>query len=96
MNCDNMANRGPNSWMVSTWRALWCDIDPSREKSIIYKGNNYVLGIPLLPLRVDRLSPTFAHFIGLKPRRIYERLARAFRTMALAQVKPATLPDHPQ
>lgn len=87
MDCDNVANVGANSWMVSTWRALWCHFEPRSGVSIIYKGNNHLIGVPFLPGRVDRLSPTFAHFIGLKPRGAYQRLARQFREACLCSTR---------
>ncbi|MFT8245529.1 hypothetical protein [Roseomonas sp. BN140053] len=85
MNSDNVGNTGGNSWMVSSWRALRCDFDPRQGRSTIYKGDGHVLGLPFLPTRVVKLSPTFAHFIALKPRRVYARLAEQFRAMAAAQ-----------
>jgi hypothetical protein len=84
MDAGNMANQGRNSWMVSTWRALWCDFRPERGHSLLLKGDHHLFGIPVLPRRVVPLSPTFAHFIGLKPQHVYRRLARQFRTLALA------------
>ncbi len=85
MDAANMNNVGRNSWMVSTWRALWCDFRPEEGRSLILKGDRHLFGIPFLPRRVVPLSPTFAHFIGLKPRRLYQRLARDFRAAALAR-----------
>jgi len=84
MDSDNVGNTGGNSWMVSSWRALHCAFDPLRGHSAIYKGDGHVMGLPFLPTRVVKLSPTFAHFIGLKPRRVYDRLARQFRALAAA------------
>jgi len=89
MDSDNVDNTDGNSWMVSTWRAFYCDFD-TEGKSVIYKAGGFVLGLPFLPSTVTKLSPTIAHFIGLKPRRVYERVARQFREQALArQVEPA-------
>jgi hypothetical protein len=85
MDCENVENLGENSWMVSTWRSVHCSFDPLRGRSVIYKANDFLFGLPFLPTRITRLSPTFAHFIGLKPRRVYSRLARTFRSMASAQ-----------
>lgn len=83
MDAGNMANQGRNSWMVSTWRALWCEFRPEQGRSLVLKGDRHIFGLPVLPRRVVPLSPTFAHFIGLKPRRLYARLARRFRALAL-------------
>jgi hypothetical protein len=83
MDTANMSNIGGNSWMVSTWRALWCDIRPETGRSLILKGDRHLFGMPFLPRRAVPLSPTFAHFIGLKPHGLYERLARHFRALAL-------------
>lgn len=82
MDCANMANVGENSWMVSTWHALWCAVDVPVGRSLVYKGDNHLLGLPFFPTRVARLSPTFLHFIGLKPRHLYSRLSRRFRDLA--------------
>ncbi len=81
MDCDNVANIDNNSWMVSTWRALYCDFKPEIGRSIIYKGDNHAFGMPFLPRKVTKLSPSFAHFIGLKPRRLYRQLAERFRAL---------------
>ncbi|MDO9710540.1 hypothetical protein [Paracraurococcus lichenis] len=85
MDCTNVANLGENSWMVSTWRALWCDFRPHQGVSTIYKGDDHLFQLPFLPRKVTKLSPTFAHFIGLKPKRIYQKLAAEFRATALMQ-----------
>jgi hypothetical protein len=82
MDVENVANIGNNSWMVSTWRAVHCDIVPQTGRCIIWKGANHLFGMPFLPRHVARLSPTFPHFIGLKPRRLYARLAAHFRAAA--------------
>lgn len=81
MDCDNVANRGHNSWMVSTWRAVYCNFEPKIGKSIIYKGDRHILGLPFMPRSVTKLSPTFAHFIGLKPRLTYSRLTAQMRNL---------------
>ncbi len=72
----NMRRTDENSWMVSTWRAVVWSIDPAAGRCVMYKPR----GNPLNPLHGwDRLSPTLAHFIGLKPRRLYNRLCAHFR-----------------
>lgn len=81
MDCDNVNNVGMNSWMVSTWRAVYCDFRPQNGRSLIYKTDKHLFGIPVLPMKIVRLSPTFAHFIGLKPRRVYRRITSQFRAM---------------
>lgn len=86
MDTANMANQGGNSWMVSTWRALWCDFQLEQGRSFILKGDRHLFGMPFLPRRIVPLSPTFAHFIGLKPRGLYARLAWRFRELALSAV----------
>ena len=82
MDCENVPNVGANSWMVSTWRAIRCDIEPETKRCIIWKGANHLFGLPFLPMRIDRLSPTFPHFVGLKPTRLYNRLAAFYRQRA--------------
>jgi hypothetical protein len=71
---------GENSWMVSTWRALRTCIDPGRGRSLIHKPRHAIAGVPNPIGGWDRLSPSFVHFIGLKPRRTYQRLSAYFRT----------------
>lgn len=87
MDSENIPNIDGNSWMVSTWRAAYCDFN-TNGRSVIYKLGGYLFDLPFLPSSVTRLSPTFAHFIGLKPRRVYDRVARQFRALALAQQAP--------
>lgn len=79
-----MPNFGANSWMVSTWRAPFCRFDIAAGRAEIVKAGRFLFGLPLLPIAFTRLSPTFAHFIGLKPRATYERLAAEFRRLATA------------
>ncbi len=73
-------NVGENSWMVSTWRGFWMTLDPVRGRTLIRKPRHSTAGIPNPALGWDRLSPTFVHFIGLKPRGRYERLSAYFRS----------------
>ena len=87
MDSGNIPNIDGNSWMVSTWRTLYCDFN-TKGRSVIYKPGGFIRDLPFLPTSVTRLSPTFAHFIGLKPRRVYDRVAREFRDLALAQQAP--------
>jgi len=76
---------GENSWMVSTWRAFGMRLDPIRGSAVIRKPRHKTFGIPN-PLRGwDRLSPTFVHFVGLKPVKLYERVARHFRDEVMAE-----------
>jgi hypothetical protein len=70
---------GLGSLMVTTWRARNCAFDPARQISRIDKPQSYWFGIPLLPRRWVHHSPTIAHFIGLKPRPVYEKTAQYFR-----------------
>ena len=70
---------GSDSWMVSTWRAFGIHIDPSRSISIIRKPRRSVFEVPCPILGWDKLSPTIAHFIGLKPKRLYRRLSEQFQ-----------------
>ena len=76
-----MPNFNSNSWMVSTWRTAFCRFDIRTGLSEIYKLNDFLFGLPLLPTRMVRLSPTFPHFVGLKPKRTYARLAAEFRRL---------------
>lgn len=67
------------SLMVTTWRAKNCDFRPEKEFSRIDKPASYWFGTGLLPKRWVTHSPTIAHFIGLKPKELYERTADYFR-----------------
>lgn len=87
MDCGNVANYADaggdnNSWMVSTWRAVRSDIAPETGRCVIWKGDNHLFGVPFLPRLVVRLSPTFPHFVALKPRGLYDRLSAWFRAEA--------------
>lgn len=70
---------GLGSLMVTTWRARNCIFEPAREISRIDKPRTYWFGIGHLPRQWVHHSPTIAHFIGLKPRNVYEKTARYFR-----------------
>lgn len=83
MDTENVQNRAGASWMVSTWRALFVDIDVSSGRSVIWKCDRFLWNVAVLPTKLVRLSPTFPHFIGLKPRRVYDRASHAFRRQAL-------------
>ena len=72
------------SWMVSTWRAFFYQFDPIKGRSTLRKPIRSIAGIPNPIAGWSKLSPSFVHFIGLKPRRHYDRLARYFRS----QLKP--------
>lgn len=77
-----------NTIMATTWRAPVCRVEASRGWSVLYKPTGFYAGIPVLPRGFRRLSPTFMHFIGLKPKGLYTRLSRHFRVTA---VSPAPL-----
>ncbi|HEY2008390.1 MAG TPA: hypothetical protein VGH23_05340 [Rhizomicrobium sp.] len=77
------------SLMVTTWRAKNCDFRPEVEFSRIDKPASYWFGVSLLPRHWVRHSPTIAHFIGLKPRRLYERTANYFRRAAQSEAGAA-------
>jgi hypothetical protein len=67
------------SLMVTTWHARNCMFQPEQAFSRIDKPRTYWFGIRHLPRHWVRHSPTIAHFIGLKPRSVYERTAGYFR-----------------
>ncbi|MBC9176451.1 glycosyltransferase family protein [Pseudoroseomonas ludipueritiae] len=67
------------SWMVSTWRAFGMRFNPRRGSSVLRKPKRSIAGIPNPLGGWDRISPSFVHFIGLKPNRHYSRLSRYFR-----------------
>lgn len=64
---------GENSWMASTWRAFAIQADPEQRVSLMRKPRRLIVGIPNPLLGWDRISPTFMHFVGLKPRAAYDR-----------------------
>lgn len=74
MDTDNMANIGRNSWSVSTWRTVHCTTG-----GLVFKAGGFLLDRSYLPTRLDLLSPTFLHFVGLKPRWLYNRLVSHIR-----------------
>lgn len=86
MDCNNMNNNGINSWMVSTWRSIYCNVNPTYGTSSFYKPTGFIRNIPIFPTGFDKLSPTFAHFIGLKPRRLYMKLSKYFKEQALSKI----------
>jgi hypothetical protein len=68
------------SWMVTTWRARRCIVDIDAGVCSLEKPSGF-----WWPTQARfakgwvRHSPVFLHFIGLKPRRTYRRLARQLR-----------------
>lgn len=66
------------AWMVSTWRARKCRLNPAHEESYLEKPANFFFGIPLLPRNLVPHQPTFFHFIGLKPRHLYQTAVEFF------------------
>jgi hypothetical protein len=91
---DSVGGRvGENSWMVSTWRGFGMSFDPDRGRSVIRKRRRAIAGIPVPLFGWDRISPSFVHFISLKPHGPYRRLARLFRDrLAAAGVPPPPVP----
>jgi hypothetical protein len=69
---------GEDSWMASTWGAFGLTLKPERGVSVIRKLKRSMFGRPNPIGGWDRLSPSFVHFIGLKPRGQYRRLAAYF------------------
>jgi hypothetical protein len=69
---------GGNTWMASTWGAFGMTLKPERGVSVIRKLNRSILGRPNPIGGWARLSPSFVHFIRLRPRRKYNRLAAYF------------------
>ena len=69
---------GQDSWMVSTWRAFWMTLDPVAGRTLLRKPKRSLAGIPNPLGGWDRLSPSFVHFISLKPPKRYKHLADHF------------------
>jgi hypothetical protein len=93
MDTDNVGNIGINSWSVSTWRSFWCYAN-LRGDCLMFKAAGFLFDLPFLPTRAVPLSPTFLHFVGLKPRRLYNRLVRKIMRRVAQQdahgAQPAT------
>jgi hypothetical protein len=69
------------SWMVTTWRARRCIVDLDAGVCSLEKPSGFWWGTQArFPKGWVRHSPVFLHFIGLKPRRTYRRLAQQLRT----------------
>jgi hypothetical protein len=86
---------GENSWMISTWRAFGMKIDPACGAAVIRKPKRSTFGIPNPLGGWDRLSPSFVHFIGLKPAGAYQRLSDYFRrTLAESAHEKPVLRGH--
>lgn len=66
------------SWMITTWRARRCAFRPEANLSRIDKPTGYWFDLPLVAKGWVRHSPTIAHFIGLKPRPLYDATAAFF------------------
>ena len=78
-----MASRiGDDTWMNSTWRAFGYKLRPALGVSVLQKPTRSIAGIPNPLGGWDTLSPTFVHFVGLKPARHYKPLAAEFRAAA--------------
>jgi hypothetical protein len=58
-------------------------LDPAGGRSVIRKPRRSIAGVPNPIGGWDRLSPSFVHFIGLKPAAAYQRLAAYFRGRVL-------------
>jgi hypothetical protein len=70
------------SWIVTTWRARRCRIDPttgiwSMEKPV---GHWFGIPLPILAKGWVHHTPTIYHFIALEPRTDYERAVNHFVT----------------
>ena len=77
------ADRHGNTIMATTWRAPICLADPSSGRSVLIKPTGFLFDVSVLPRGFRRLSPTFMHFVGLKPKRLYRRLSSRLRRAAL-------------
>ncbi len=77
-------NIGENSWSVSTWRAFWLSLDPALGKAILRKPKRSIAGIPNPLTGWDRLSPSFVHFVGLRPHGPYKRMSAYFKAKAMS------------
>ena len=69
------------SWMVTTWRARRCMVDLDAGVCSLEKPSGFWWPTQArFPKGWVRHSPVFLHFIALKPRRTYRRLAQQLRT----------------
>lgn len=74
---------GNDTWMNSTRRAFGYKLRPTEGVSILRKPTRMIGGIPNPLAGWKALSPTFVHFVGLRPERHYRPLAAKFRVAAL-------------
>ena len=72
-----------NTIMATTWRAPICLANPETGRSVLIKPTGYLFNQAVLPRGFRRLSPTFVHFVGLKPKGLYRRLSGRLRALAL-------------
>ncbi|MTJ83675.1 MAG: hypothetical protein F8N37_22030 [Telmatospirillum sp.] len=72
---------GPSegSWMVTTWRARRCRMDPAAGVSYLEKPSRFFIRAPLFPHGWVKHSPTIFHFIGLKPESVYAGASHFFK-----------------
>lgn len=75
-------NTARDRWMNSTWRAFDVAVDAEAGTSRIRKPTRSIAGIPNPVAGWETLSPSLVHFVGLKPRATYARLARHFMEVA--------------
>lgn len=73
---------GHDTWMNSTWRAFRYELSATQGTSMLRKPTRSIAGIPNPLFGWDTLSPSFVHFVGLKPARHYQKLASQFRAAA--------------
>lgn len=70
---------GHGSWMVTTWQSRKYAFDPENGVSYLQRSTGYPYRQAWLSRGWVHHSPNFVHFIGLKPRPVYDRLSTWFR-----------------
>jgi hypothetical protein len=69
---------GEGSWMVTTFQTRHHIFDPENGVSYMQRSTGYPFRQAWLSKSWIDHSPNFVHFVGLKPRKTYDRMARWF------------------
>ena len=73
---------GAGSWMATTWQTRNHVFNPENGVSYMQRSTGYPFRQPWLSKGWIDHAPNFVHFIGLKPRKIYNEMACWFKSNA--------------
>ena len=79
---------GEDTIMATSWRARRHEADLVRGETLVEKATGYRIGGKLWARGWVAHHPSVLHFIGLKPRRMYQRLSAEVREAAGAPPDP--------